>query len=347
MRNFIFSLKKLMYAPINISKKKEGMTRILFASDLHGSNICYKKFLSLCNNIDMEPDVLIIGGDITGKDLVYIAKENPNGKYLSTDRGKTITINTEAAAILHEKNVSDTGSYVYWCKLCEYEELSQNKGKQNETLKILIEKRVQEWMDLADQRLSNKRCKLILNAGNDDYFSIDPILQNSKKSIFAEGKTISINDEISIISCGYANQTPFGCPRDISEEDLLTKIEDYISNFISNGGDFKKCIFNFHCPPINSKLDIGPKLDSDRRPQISAFGKETASVGSFAVREIIEKYQPCLGLHGHIHESPGIDKINNTIIINPGSEYQSGILKFAVIDFENDKLHNYFLRTAI
>lgn len=107
------------------------------------------------------------------------------------------------------------------------------------------------------------------------------------------------------------------------------------------------CILNLHYPPNATKLDIGPKFDSDKRPQISAFGKETDSVGSVAVLRIIEKYQPVKGLHGHIHESPGIDNINKTVIINPGSEYQTGILKFAVIDFEANNIRKYILRTAI
>ena len=49
-------------------------------------------------------------------------------------------------------------------------------------------------------------------------------------------------------------------------------------------------------------------------------------VGSHAVRQIIEEYQPLLSLHGHIHESRGATTIGRTVCINPGSEYNSGRL---------------------
>jgi Icc-related predicted phosphoesterase len=41
-----------------------------------------------------------------------------------------------------------------------------------------------------------------------------------------------------------------------------------------------------------------------------------------------------LGLHGHIHESAGIRKLDNTTIVNPGSEYAEGVLRGAVIDLD-------------
>jgi Icc-related predicted phosphoesterase len=290
--------------------------------------------------------VIIIGGDITGKDLIYIVQDLDNGIYYSTDRGEPISLNSKEEAEMHEKKAADSGSYIHWCRHAEYLQLTENKTKQNELLKKLIEERVKEWIVLAEKRLITTDCVFIMNTGNDDFFSVDQFIKESTKVIFAEGRSILLNNGINVVSCGYANQTPFHCPRDIKEEDLFAKIESYIQTYIANGGDMNECILNLHCPPINTKLDIGPKLDAEKRPQISAFGKEKDCVGSVAVRKIIEKYQPLLGLHGHIHESPGVDTIEATVILNPGSEYQSGILKFAVIDFEGKKINKNFLRTA-
>jgi len=59
-------------------------------------------------------------------------------------------------------------------------------------------------------------------------------------------------------------------------------------------------------------------------------------VGSTAVRELIEEYQPPLSLHGHIHESRGKTRIGETIAINPGSVYSEGSLQGAVIDLADD-----------
>jgi Icc-related predicted phosphoesterase len=61
-------------------------------------------------------------------------------------------------------------------------------------------------------------------------------------------------------------------------------------------------------------------------------------VGSKAVRKMIEKYQPFLGLHGHIHESSGSMKIGKTYCVNPGSEYAEGILRAFLIEFKGNKI---------
>jgi Icc-related predicted phosphoesterase len=60
------------------------------------------------------------------------------------------------------------------------------------------------------------------------------------------------------------------------------------------------------------------------------------------VRKVIEKYQPIIGLHGHIHESGGMDKIGKTIVVNPGSEYSEGVLKGYVIEIDQGRLINYW-----
>lgn len=41
-------------------------------------------------------------------------------------------------------------------------------------------------------------------------------------------------------------------------------------------------------------------------------------VGSLAVRSYIERVQPILSIHGHIHEDRGIDLLGETILVNPG-----------------------------
>jgi len=54
----------------------------------------------------------------------------------------------------------------------------------------------------------------------------------------------------------------------------------------------------------------------------------------------MEKEQPLLSLHGHIHESQKMsgswkDKIGNTICINVGSSYPEDKLNCVVVDVEN------------
>jgi hypothetical protein len=64
-------------------------------------------------------------------------------------------------------------------------------------------------------------------------------------------------------------------------------------------------------------------------------------VGSRAVREAIEEYQPLLGLHGHIHEAGGVVRIGRTLSINPGSECTEGILRGVIIKPGKEKIKSY------
>jgi Icc-related predicted phosphoesterase len=55
-------------------------------------------------------------------------------------------------------------------------------------------------------------------------------------------------------------------------------------------------------------------------------------VGSTAVRDAIQRYQPPLSVHGHIHESRGVAKLGRTLTVNPGSSYGDGVLQAALLD---------------
>jgi Icc-related predicted phosphoesterase len=50
-----------------------------------------------------------------------------------------------------------------------------------------------------------------------------------------------------------------------------------------------------------------------------------------------------LGLHGHIHESRGLEKIGRTLCINPGSEYGEGILRGCIVNLGRDDIKSYLL----
>ena len=69
-------------------------------------------------------------------------------------------------------------------------------------------------------------------------------------------------------------------------------------------------------------------------------------VGSRAVRDAIKKYRPVVGLHGHIHESRGAQKIGGTVCLNPGSDYTADLLRGALVDLAEDGSCVDFLLTA-
>jgi len=86
----------------------------------------------------------------------------------------------------------------------------------------------------------------------------------------------------------------------------------------------KKTIYVMHAPPFNTKLDA------------SYHGQH---FGSKAIKEFINKEQPPLTLHGHVHESSKIsswrDEIGKTICLNPGSDHFNSKLNYVIIDLDN------------
>jgi uncharacterized protein len=108
----------------------------------------------------------------------------------------------------------------------------------------------------------------------------------------------------------------------------------------------RNAIVNIHCPPYASGLDDAPELDATLKPVIRGGRPSIVPVGSHAVREAIKRYQPVVGLHGHIHESRGAQKIGRTLCVNPGSDYSSGVLRGAVVDIAEDGACLDFLLTT-
>jgi uncharacterized protein len=201
---------------------------------------------------------------------------------------------------------------------------------------VAAENRMRKWVRIADESLTNGT-RVFFNAGNDDAFSLDPIIDESKTMIRPEGRLVWVADGVPMISTGFANQTPFHCPRDVSEEALKRRIDRMASDI----ADFGVCIFNLHCPPHGTPLDQAWLLSSDLRPQVGVRGRERAPVGSTAVREAILRYQPLLGLHGHIHESRGEVRLGRTLCLNPGSEYEEGVLLGYVIELDGTGIRRF------
>lgn len=78
-----------------------------------------------------------------------------------------------------------------------------------------------------------------------------------------------------------------------------------------------------------------PKLTPDLKIVARAWTVTTQHVGSASLQKLLEERQPMLGLHGHIHESGGEDRVGSTMVPNPGSEYNQGILTGVLVDLED------------
>ena len=308
---------------------------MFFATDVHGSERCFRKFLNAGKAYNA--DVLILGGDLTGKMLVPIV-EHERDKFSASFLGDEYHLSGSQEVEAVEKNIRAVGCYPYRTTPDEIEGFSNDKGKLAEVFSELMITSIQEWMDIADSRLRGTGIKCFVSPGNDDILAIDGALRSSESVINPEGRVVEIDESHEMISCGFANMTPWKCPRDISDEELAGKIEEMTSK-VKNMGN---CIFNLHCPPHGSGLDEGPKLDETLKPVLGPGGDvQMIPTGSISVRRAIERWQPLLSLHGHIHESRGVLRIGRTLCANPGSEYTEGILRGFLVDLSPEGIIDY------
>jgi uncharacterized protein len=147
---------------------------------------------------------------------------------------------------------------------------------------------------------------------------------------------------VTMASLGVVPTTPWNTERECTEDELAKQISDML-DLLPDG---RPCILNLHCPPYASGLDDAPELDATLKPVIRGGRPSIIPVGSHAVRDAIRRYQPVVGLHGHIHESRGAQKIGRTLCVNPGSDYSSGVLRGAVIEIAQDGSCLDFLLTT-
>jgi Icc-related predicted phosphoesterase len=315
-------------------------TRVFYATDIHGSEDCFRKFLAAAK--EFKVSILILGGDLTGKMIIPIIAQSQT-EWTTTFLGEQITMRNEAEVEALEKKIRAIGYYTHRASREDAEELGTDKKKVDALFRKLMCDSITSWIRLAEERIKETGTKCYISPGNDDTFAIDPIIEASKYVEYPEGKVVTIDDEHEMISCGYSNITPWNCPRDIPEEQLSEKIADMASEV----HNMERCIFNLHCPPQNTTLDQAPKLDKDLNPSVQPGGGfEMASAGSTAVRDAIQKHQPALALHGHIHESKGTFKIGRTLCMNPGSEYMERILRGVLFDIDGDHVRDFMFTSG-
>jgi len=315
-------------------------TLLLHAADVHGSEKTFLKFVNAAKFY--EANVINLSGDLTGKIIVPIIEQS-GGSYKARFLGSEVTAKTKEELEQLEKNIRFNGQYPYVTNPQEHQEIEKNTQRIDELFARLMNESVERWLRIADERLKGSDIKCFIMPGNDDRLELDRVFKKSDYVTNPEGQVVNLDEKHEMISTGYTNITPWHAPRDVPEEDLAAKIDDMVSKV----GDMENCVFNFHCPPYDSGIDAAPGLDQQLRPHISpAGGFEMIAAGSTAVRRAIEKHQPLLSLHGHIHESAGIRKLGRTLCLNPGSEYSEGILRGALIRLEDKKIKSYQLTKA-
>ena len=312
------------------------MARFFFSADVHGSEIVWRKWLN--TTIQHKADILLFCGDLTGKQVTPLIKKG-DSLWTAHVVGRNWELHNEEEKKDMERRIREMGYYPVEMTPEEVRELQNDPKKVEKVFEEVMTARIKEWLQMVIDKLP-RDLEVVVMPGNDDEQYIDPVIKEYEREydniIYPLDKVVEFHGlpGYQMISMAYVNPTPWNTPREDSEKGLWKRLEEKKKKI---NVSWDHVILNTHAPPYNTRLDLAPKLDKTLRP-VTAMGQPVMiHVGSHSVRKFIEKYHPLIGLHGHIHESYASDKIKNTVVVNPGSEYMSGVLRGFIIDITPEK----------
>jgi Icc-related predicted phosphoesterase len=305
--------------------ERKGNVRVLYASDVHGSETTFRKFLNAANMY--RADVMIIGGDLAGKALVPILNLG-EGKY-EID-GKVVG---REGLDQYVKELRRRGDYHVIVDRKGLQELNEDPRKRDKAFQQAMEDVLRDWFRITEEKTKERRIPFYVNLGNDDPSFLFDVLKESELMEVSEGKVVEIAGH-EMISFGYVNPTPWNTPREMDEDRLYSELKSMVNKL----REPRNSIYNLHAPPYGTLLDNAPELTPDLRVVVRGGEVVMTHVGSKSVRKLLEETKPLLGIHGHIHESRGTGKLGDTVVLNPGSQYSAGMLQGAIINFEDGKL---------
>jgi uncharacterized protein len=314
----------------------EEVVRLYYASDIHGTDVLWKKFLNAPKYYKAK--VLVMGGDITGKMVIPIVREE-SGVWSAQLLGRKERMETETEVEKFERRVRGNGMYPYRTTAEEVASISNLSEEEQERWfeRVMLES-FRGWLTLADDRLDGTDIRCFVMPGNDDPQSLEDVIESAGRVESCDEKVVEF-DTYAMLSLGYSNPTPWNSPRELDEDALYERI----SSLADQIGDQTRAVWNIHVPPRESQLDTAAELDEDFNVVLIGKQPHMIPVGSKAVRDAIETYQPLVALHGHIHESPGATRIGRTLCVNPGSDYHTGRISGCIINLRGDNVNHQFV----
>jgi len=317
--------------------RHEDALKIFYAADIHGSDTCWRKFLKTGQFYGV--DVIVLGGDLTGKAMVAVVR-GASGRWRAQFLGRVAEAADDDELAALEAQIRFNGFYPYRCDPDELERLQDDPVGRQARFDQVMREDVTRWMKLAADRLHDSPVTCLIMPGNDDGEYIADVLAASAPTGNAENRLIDVRG-FQFVSLGYSNVTPWHTDRELSEDELGERIERLTKEL----DPAKPAVFNLHVPPYDTRIDDAPEL-ADNLRLVGGASARMVPVGSHAVRAALEAHQPILSLHGHIHESRGVARLGRTTAINPGSDYNAGVLRGVIVTLTPDKVVGHQFVTA-
>lgn len=316
-------------------RQRESIIRLFYAGDVHGSRVCWKKFVNAAAHYPA--DALIMGGDLTGKALVPIIRMG-DGSYRARVIGEERVARSAGELDRMQQAISTNGMYPLIVGEDEAGRLEEDSDRRAQAFERALLDELRLWVEFADERLAGSGKRAYVIPGNDDPWSIDEVLAGGESVVACDERIETVGPH-ELVSLGYSNETPWKTPRELGEEEIYARLRRLADQLEKP----ERAIFNIHVPPWESSLDTAFEVDDELRYVTKGGRPHEVPTGSRAVRQVIEETQPVLSLHGHIHESKGVTKIGRTVAINPGSDYGSGHLDGCLVHLGPDRVVGHYL----
>lgn len=309
--------------------------RLYYASDIHGSESLWRKFLNAAKVY--EAQVIVMGGDVTGKAVVPLV-QGPEGYEMELFGRRELLADDEQLQEAETK-VRANGMYPHRMTPEEVSRVSSLSTEEREEwfAEVMLHT-FDRWMALAEERLHGTDVRCFLMPGNDDPPGVDDAIERAQRVEGCDDRIVEF-DGHEMISLGYSNRTPFDSPRELDEDELYARVERLAEQLRKPSS----AVFNLHVPPYDSTLDTAAELDENLSVVMLGSEPKLIPVGSTAVRDLIERYQPMLSLHGHVHESANAKRIGRTLCINPGSDYHTGRIAGCLITLRGEDVRHQFV----
>jgi uncharacterized protein len=309
--------------------------RLYYASDIHGTEGLWRKFLNAA--AAYRAGVIVMGGDVAGKVVVPLL-ENSDGYVLELFGQRELLIDEEQAREA-ERRIRANGMYPHRMSAAEAVRVGELPEEEREAwFALVMMETFDRWLELADERLQGGEVRCFVMPGNDDPPGIEESIERARHVEACDERVVAFGG-YEMVSLGYSNLTPFHSPRELDEDELYRRVERLAEQLEHPA----RAIFNLHVPPYDSKLDTAAELDEHLEVVTVGAEAKLIPVGSTAVRELIERYQPLLSLHGHVHESPGATRIGRTLCVNPGSAYHTGRIAGCLVKLEGERARHQFV----
>ena len=201
--------------------------KLFFVTDLHGSEICWKKFLNA--GPFYGADVVILGGDVTGKAMVPIVQRS-NGSWEASLQDHLETIETEAEIVEFEKRVMNRGYYPIRVSQEEYVAMQEDADLVDKRFKEVMLDGTERWIAMAEDKLAGTGIRVVACPANDDMFEIDELLTHAHVVETGDEDHPIELDGFTMISMGWTNPTPWHTFREAEEPELAVRIENALSH---------------------------------------------------------------------------------------------------------------------